>query len=297
MRAVFVLILMVCLVLAGLSREDHSPDKFEALVGSLRFETSGTIILNNGIGKIQIPDGYKYLEPLQAEKVLTELWGNPRTGNMTLGLLMPDDHSLLKDNCCVINLQYDEIGYVKDDDADAIRYDELLAQMKKECMEANEQRLNAGLEPVSILGWAFRPYYDKERKILHSATEVKVGDDPSNTLNYKVKLLGRKGVLVLHAVSPINYLDKVRNDLDVIMGGFSFSEVYRYQEFDPSQDQVSGNDIRGLVSGNILTGLDLKGIFLKYWPILIIAFVAFFRPVLDQVRKYLNDDSGNLSLP
>lgn len=297
MNRIYVSILALLLLNTAYGREDLIPGYMEKLVGSLRFEPSGTVILNNGVGKISIPAGYKYLEPSQSEKVLTELWGNPRNGNMTLGLLLPADHSLLNDNCCVINVQYDEIGYVPDDNADAIDYKQLLAQMQKESVEENELRRNAGLEPVSILGWAFPPYYDNARKVLHIATEVKVGSSPVHTLNYKMKFLGRKGVMVLHAIAPMADLERVRTDLAMVASRLSFSDAYQYQSFNPEQDQVSANDMGGLISGNILSHIKLRDLFYKYWTVLVILFVAFYRPVYDEVRRYFKPEKGNLSLP
>jgi uncharacterized membrane-anchored protein len=297
MKNVALSLMIVLIGSIGFSKDDHTPGKMEVLVNSLKYEHSGTIILRNGVGKVNIPPGFKYLEPSQAEQVLTELWGNPRNGKMTLGLLMPEVHSLINDNCCVINIQYDEIGYVKDDDADAINYEELLMQMQKESVAVNEKRQDAGFEPVSILGWAFPPYYDKQRKILHSATKVKMGNSHSNTLNYKVKMLGRKGVIVLHAIAPMSDMAQVKNDLALVSGNVSFSDTYQYQSFNPEQDQVSINGIGRLVSGNVLTKIDFKGIFVNYWYLLLIAFIAFYRPVLEEIRSYLKKEDRGLSFP
>lgn len=48
----------------------------------------GQINLSDGIATVQVPEGFKYLNPEQSETVLTQLWGNP-DGSGTLGMLFP----------------------------------------------------------------------------------------------------------------------------------------------------------------------------------------------------------------
>ena len=61
----------------------------------------------------------------------------------------------------IINIEYNEIGYVKDDDAGDIDYDELLKGMQDETAAANKQRTDAGFELISVIGRAASPCYDK----------------------------------------------------------------------------------------------------------------------------------------
>ncbi|WP_250636638.1 DUF2167 domain-containing protein [Agarivorans gilvus] len=39
---------------------------------------SGEIELQNGIAKLTVPDSFYYLDAIDTEKVLVEVWGNPR---------------------------------------------------------------------------------------------------------------------------------------------------------------------------------------------------------------------------
>lgn len=151
-----------------------------------------------------MPDGFRYLDADQSEKVLVELWGNPWYEGMTLGMILPENQGVMSDSGYVFNIEYNEIGYVKDGDAGDIDYDDLLKDMQDETAAGNKQRTDAGYEPISIIGWAASPFYDKDRKILHWAKEVQFGDNPEHTLNYNVRVLGRKGVLVLNAVGSMS---------------------------------------------------------------------------------------------
>jgi uncharacterized membrane-anchored protein len=50
--------------------------------------------------------------------------------NSTAGLLVPLNTDLLSPEAWAINITYAEEGYVKDEDADKINYDDLLTNMQ-----------------------------------------------------------------------------------------------------------------------------------------------------------------------
>jgi uncharacterized membrane-anchored protein len=148
--------------------------------------------------------------------VLTDLWGNPADSSI-LGMLVPAYRGVLADNGWAFVISYEEMGYVKDDDADDINYDDLLQEMKKEIDEANPERMELGYESIKLLGWASEPFYDKELKTLHWAKEMKFGDMESNILNYNLRVLGRRGVLNLNAVATMNELQDIKSNLNEVI--------------------------------------------------------------------------------
>ena len=77
-------------------------------------------------------------------------------------------------------------------------------------------------------------YYDKDKKTLHWAKEIKFGQDSINTLNYNIRILGRKGVMVLNAIAPSNALDLVQKDINKVLNSVQFNEGYQYDDFDSS---------------------------------------------------------------
>jgi uncharacterized membrane-anchored protein len=197
--------------------DDNYQLQIDSIEKSFTYEF-GTITLKNGIGQIVVPEGFKYLNIEQSERVLFELWGNPKYPNMTLGMILPEEQGVLGDEeSYVFNIEYDEIGYVKDDDADEIDYDELMDQIKEDVAEENKERIEEGYEPIHVVGWAAEPYYDKNKKILYWAKEIQFGDSEVNTLNYNVRILGRKGVLVLNAIATIPDLAYVQNDIPKVL--------------------------------------------------------------------------------
>lgn len=224
---------------------------------------------------------------------MVELWGNPKGENLTLGLLLPESQGVLSKNGYVFNIQYDEIGHVKDDDADDINYDDLLKDMQEGTVEENKERQKAGYEPVSIVGWAAKPFYDEDRKILHWAKEIKFGKDPLNTLNYNIRILGRKGVLVLNAIATENELPLVQKDINKVLDIVQFNDGYKYEDFDSSVDDVAAWTIGGLVAGKVLAKVGFFAIFAKFGKLIVLGLLGFFGAFKNKVKGWFSKDKNN----
>ena len=258
-----------------LSEEKEIRRTIDSIEKSFKYE-HGTIELEGGIAQITIPEGFKYLNAEQSENVLVNYWNNPKNDNMTMGLILPEKQGVLGDTGYVFNIQYDKIGFVKDDDADEINYDDLLSEMKKDAEEANKERKEAGYEAIEIVGWAAKPFYDKDKKILHWAKEVKFGDEPINTLNYNVRILGRKGVLVLNAIATMSNIAAVQKGVPKVLDIVTFKDGNKYSDFNPSIDQVAALTIGGLVAGKVLAKAGFFAILLKFGKVIGVAVLAFF---------------------
>lgn len=266
------------------SQTQEEINQIDSLEQSFKYTTED-IILRNGIGTVKIPKGFKYLDAQQAEYVLTELWGNPKGTDMTLGFLLREDQKIFGENGYVFNIQYDEIGYVKDDDADDIDYSDLLETMQEEAEEVNKERVKQGYQPISIVGWASKPFYDKKRNILHWAKEIKFGNNDINTLNYNIRVLGRKGVLVLNAISTMEDIGYVKKDIHEVLEIVQFNEGYKYDNFNPELDDVAAWSIGGLVAGKVLAKVGFFALIVKFWKIGAIAVAGFFSVLWKRFKK------------
>jgi len=226
--------------------------------GSLAFQ-QGEVKLPNGIATLQIPAGFRYLDPPQAQRVLEDAWGNP-DGKGTLGMIFPSDGPVIGDGGWGVVITYEEDGHVSDADADKIDYNELLTDMQKSLGEQNKERRDLGYAAIELVGWAARPHYDKAERKLYWAKELKFGDAAHNTLNYNIRILGRKGVLVLNAVSGMQELSKVEQDMRQVLAFANFTPGNRYQDFDGGVDKVAAYGLGALVAGGIAakTGLLAK---------------------------------------
>ena len=251
----------------------------DSIESSLTFYVDTTVQLGDGLAALTIPRGYRYVDADDAATVLVDLWGNmPGTGDGSYGMLFPDSMSVLDDACYGIHLFFTEDGYVDDDNAADIDYDDLLEQMRDDMEEENELRAEAGYETIELIGWAQEPRYDAANQRLHWAKELYFEGEDGNTLNYNVRFLGRRGYLTMNVIGGINDLPRVNENLDGILNSVAYNEGHRYADFSPGIDQVAGYGIAALVAGKVLakTGfLAGIGIFLlKGWKLIMIAVVA-----------------------
>lgn len=252
--AVAVLLSWACVV-AGWAQptpEDNPRMKeLKSVVDGLKYQ-KGEVDLKGGLAHLRLPENLRFLGPNDAEKVIVDIWGNPPGGEKPLGLIIPDGMSPIDDNAWAVIVQYEEDGYVKDDEAAKINYTELLATMKKDVKKANEVRAKEGYSTVELIGWATPPHYDAQAKKLYWAKELKFGGADESTLNYNIRILGRRGVLVLNAVANISQLAEIEQASPAILSAVEFKEGHRYADFNASTDKVASYGIAALVAGGVL---------------------------------------------
>jgi len=210
-----------------------------------------------------------HLDSAQSRCVLTTFRHNPR--GTSLGMLFPKDKGPLDANGWAYVIAYDDMSYVKDDDADDIDYAGLLAGMQKDL--ENPERAKAGVEAVHLIGWGATPYYDKSQHALHWAKVLRFGSSPDSTLNYNVRLLGCKGVLVLNAVATPAQAPP-RASIPSLLANVSFAEGRQYTYYNASIDEVAAYTIGGLVAGKVLAKVGFFAIILKFWKLGILALVG-----------------------
>lgn len=237
---------------------------------------SGDVKLPGGKASLNVPDDYYYLSPQDTKRVLEEAWGNPE-GPLMLGMLFPKQYSVLDAASWGVTLQYVDDGYVSDEDAQDINYDDLLQDMQQDTRDANEWRAEQGYEPIQLVGWAEKPYYDVGSHKLYWAKELKFGDSAQNTLNYNVRALGRQGYLEMNFIASMNQLEEVNLARDTVLAMASFDAGHKYSEFDPEIDNVAAYGIGGLIAGKVLAKTGFFAIALvflkKFWFILLLPLV------------------------
>lgn len=274
------LLLLLCCAIAGAAQAETTPEE-EAKWLAAAQQTwdaldlrQGDITLPNGVATLNIPQGFYYIGPADAERLLVDLWGNPPgAGKDGQGMLFPADFTPFADNGWAVTINYAEDGYVSDEDADDIDYDDLLRDMKSATEEENEVRARQGYEPIELVGWASPPFYDTASHKLHWARELRFGDAPVNTLNYNIRVLGRKGVLVLNFVADMDQKPVIDANIDTVLALAEFDQGSRYQDFDPDIDTVAAYGLGALVAGKAAAKLGLFAaalVFLKKFGVLIL---------------------------
>src|SRR5258708_31289521 len=109
--------------------------------------------------------------------------------------------------------------------------------MQEGTQEASKERVKKGYESVALVGWAAPPRYDKAAKKLYWAKELKFGGAPRNTLNYNIRILGRRGYLVLNGIGEMSDLPAIENATPQILSMVEFNQGHRYGDFVASTDK------------------------------------------------------------
>ena len=242
------------LMSGALAADKFDPDAFEA---SLKYQ-QGKISLQHGLATLNLPSNFRYLGPDDAERVLHDAWGNPPS-EKTLGMIVPAEGGVLGDESWGVVVTYEEEGHVEDKDADTINYTKLLKQMKEESDEDDAERKKQGYAAMALVGWAEPPSYDKASHKLYWAKEFKPEGASENSLNYNIRVLGRKGVLVLNAVANMSQLNKVRTEMRQVTAFSDFDSGHRYVDFDSKLDKTAGYGLAALVAGGAAAKLGLFG--------------------------------------
>jgi uncharacterized membrane-anchored protein len=262
---------------------EQAAESADVTLSQLALETSftyrqGDIPLANSRVTLHVPATFRYLGPADADKLLVA-WGNPPGGGGE-GLLVPAETSPFASEGWAVILTYTEDGHVEDDDAAEIDYDELLETMREEIADNREARRKAGYGTVDLLGWAEAPRYDPVGRRLYWAKHLRF-NDVSESINYDVRVLGRRGVLSMSAVASPDQLTLVKVAMEQVLTFAEFNDGHRYVDFDPDLDEVAAYGIGALVAGKLATKAGLfKGLLAilvagkKAIPLALVALAA-----------------------
>ena len=243
---------------------------------------TGVIKLDEAGAVLNVPENFYYLNPKDSEKVLIDVWGNP-PGQTTLGMLFPVDMTPFDNDSWAVTIEYEEDGYVSDEDADDIDYNDLLIQMREDTLASSKARVKEGYESIELIGWASPPYYDSNEKKLHWAKEIKFGDQELNTLNYNIRVLGRKGVLILNFIAGMDQKAAIDSNIETVLALAEYDQGSKYSDFNPEIDKVAAYGLGALVVGKIIakTGfLAVTLVFLKKFGVFILIGIgALFKSI------------------
>jgi uncharacterized membrane-anchored protein len=283
-RLALVVLLTSLQWLGAATDENAQMAQLRTLAERLKYQ-QGQIALKDGLATLNLSEDFRYVDPAGAETLLTGIWGNPSSSEKFLGMIVPAGFDPLARYAWCVVIGYQEDGYVKDDDAEKINYTKLLKQMQKATREESEERVKSGYPAIELVGWATPPRYDRQTHKFYWAKELKFGaDEPENTLNYSLRILGRRGILELNAVASMGQLPQIEKATPQILSMVDFNEGHRYADYKPGSDKLATYGLAALVAGTVATktGL-LKGLliailamkkFLIIGGIAIITFLA-----------------------
>lgn len=242
----------------------------------------GDITLGDGLAKLHVPDGFRFYGPEDTVHFLV-LLGNPRVQRAPLGMIMPVNGAGSGPTWFAV-LNYEENGYVSDHDADTLDYNALLKQMQEGAREESKERVAQGLQGLELVGWAEPPRYDKDTKKLYWAKDIRFTDEKEDTLNYNIRMLGRRGVLVLNCVAGLAQIPEIRAATPQLLGMVEFNQGHRYVDFNPKTDKTAAYGLAALIAGGVAAKAGLFKVLLagllaakKFVVLGVLALAAFVK--------------------
>lgn len=233
-----------------------------------------TAKLGDNLAQIEVPEGYVFADANETEKFM-RLTGNPPSGQ-ELGVIMPAEEG----KNWFLLFEYDEVGYVKDDEQDKIDADTILESVREGTEASNEERKKLGGGEIHVVGWFEKPHYDPKSHNLVWAIEAKGEVDSDRSVNYDVRLLGRSGYISATLVTDPGALQADLPHVQTLLSGFSFERGKRYADF-VNGDKVAEYGLTALIAGGAGAAAVKLGLFAwlgkllaKGGKLLAVAFVA-----------------------
>ena len=244
------------------------------------------------IADIKVPAGYRFTGKDGTRKFL-ELTQNPPQGN-ELGTIIPEVSKEVDSNDSefwFVIFEFNEVGFVKDDDRDKLDADALLKSIKANTEQSNEERAKRGWAAYHVTGWYRPPFYDVSTKNLTWAMQgySATNDKQESSVNYSVRILGRRGTMSADLVLDPNLVNTAVPKFETLLAGYSFLPGSRYAEF-RAGDKVAEYGLATLVTGGAVAIAAKTGLLAKLWKLIvavIAALVAFLKRLWNYFKRLL----------
>ncbi len=268
---------------ASMSPEEAAKAELAAktkIVAGLHPKT-GDIPIAEADATLKLGDNYYFLDKDDTRKVLVDVWGNPPgMADGVLGMVVPKGKTPIDDWGAVVT--YEKTDYVSDDDAATANYDSYIKQIQDGEKDENAQRKKDGYSTMHLVGWAQPPSYDKTHHYLIWARDIQFSDQSADTLNYDIRLLGRRGVLSLNMVATMPELASIRAQAQQLALAGQYNVGARYQDYQKG-DAKAAFGLAGLVAAGLglaaAKKLGLLAVILAFGKKIIVFVLAGFAAI------------------
>ena len=272
----------------------QSPCRAQNKENSIDWVDGPTIGKLGDIAQISIPRGYRFTGKTGTQKLL-ELTQNPSDGN-ELGALIPvvDNNN----NIWFVVFEFDDSGYVRDTEKDSLDPNAILGSIQKGTEDSNKLREQKGWSALHVIGWSQKPFYDLRTHNLTWAVlgmTQEPGKSEERSVNYSVRLLGRQGIMKADLVLAPTQVTQVVPQFDTLLEGFSFVPGQTYGDW-RSGDKVAKYGLTALIVGGAAAAAVKTGLLLKFWKVLLAAFVAlgaFLKRLYAYVKRILTGKAAD----
>ena len=272
-----------------LKSQGVTQEQLEYLKQDVVMGKTGMIPFSECHASLEVPEGFVFLDSKQSKKLIVDYWNNPesRMSNV-LGTLIPKGAKAFYQISVAYVISYDNCGYIKDDDANSIDYDELLKQLQQECKTENDSLPKE--QRMWLTGWAVPPQYISSSHTLIWAKSF--SSEVGSVVNYDMRVLGKDGLISVNAVIFNTDIEEVKELQDLIVNSIQYNNGFKYSDFDETRDRVSDWTIGGLIAGGVLakTGFFAKMgmLLLKMWKIVVIGLIGIGAAIRKIFKK--NED-------
>lgn len=223
---------------------------------------------------LKLPEGYIFIPRPAADQVM-DVYGNSHD-NRFLGLIFPETEA----NWFVV-AEYEESGYIKDDDAKNWDIEELLDSLKSGTEAQNERRREMGVGELQIVGWAEKPNYDAAtHRLVWSVAAHDTDSEPGDaqTINYNTYMLGREGYITMNLVTASDNISTDKAVAQKLLAVLAFNPGKTYADFNEKTDKVAAYGLAALVAGVAAKKLGLFAMIaafaIKFGKIIAVAAIA-----------------------
>ena len=262
------------------AEEDGGMAAFGRLMASIDWVSSGSGELG-GWAYVDVPEGYRFTGGDGTIRLM-EAYGNLTSGG-ELGYLAPDNMEWFA------VFEFDDCGYVKDDDKDQLDAGKLMKQMQENQKQVNEELTKRGMPTLQVRGWHTPPFYNPTTNNLEWAVRI-ASSDGGEVINYKTKLLGRRGVMDVVLVCDEDSLDTVVPEYQKLLAGYRFREEESYAAFTKG-DKVAQYGLTGLIVGGGLLAAAKSGLLARFWKVIVVGVLA----VLAVAKRFFGGLFGSRS--
>lgn len=276
----------------ALAQDAATPEAGRAHIDQMlrsQHRQTGDIHISGANATLHLGSRYYFLNADEAKQVLVA-WGNPPdSAEGVLGMVFPAGKTFVDRDAWAGVVTYEDAGYISDADADTADYQKLLDQARQGEDADNEQRKKNGFAGAHLVGWAQPPSYDKARHYMIWARDIHFDDEKVDTLNYDVRVLGRRGYLSLNVVTGVDKLAEVRTEAAQLASIAAFDPGGAYTDYQPDGDKKAQYGVAGLVAAGIGVAaakkLGLLAVIAVFAKKLVVLIAAGFAALVARAKR------------
>jgi uncharacterized membrane-anchored protein len=266
-----VVFVALCLWLSFFSASSYGQEQKPSVLDNIKWLQGPALGDLGTIAEVKVPEGYVFAGAQDA-KVLMEAMQNPLSGS-EMGFLAPATMEWY------LLFEFDDTGYVKDDEKDSLNADAMMKSIKTGNEEGNKERQKREWATMTITGWEQPPRYNPETHNLEWAIRAESQGAP--VINYNTRLLGRSGVMKATLVADPAILADTLVKAKGVINDFSFKTGQKYAEFRKG-DKLAKYGLSALVVGGATAVAVKSGLFKWLWKLIVLAALAvgaFFKRI------------------